>query len=439
VSQGALVCLEPKTGYIRAMVGGMDFKASQFNRAVQAKRQPGSAFKVFVYTAAIANGVRPDKTYSNGRISFKGVNGRIWSPKNYNGKYGGRKTVRSAVALSVNVIAVRVLDEIGVNEAIKYARLMGITSPLEPYLSLALGSSVVTPLEMASAVGVLAAGGFRAEPTPILRLEDAEGIVIEEANPVLRRALSDNVVKTMNELLRGVVTSGTGHQAAVVPNARGKTGTTNEHRDVWFVGYVPELVTAVWAGNDDFSAMRRAAGGTVCAPIWTNFMLKALKIYHSIEAERTPGETENKPMIKVSEPDNEAATERINVPPVDNRHGSDTVTRVVCNESLFLATSGCPAKHRDSFASGFEPTEYCPVHKPIRRTRSRGSEVKKSNTSELPLNEESANQEVVNVTICADTGRIANKYCPHIVVRTYRVGEQPTQVCESHRSINTNQ
>lgn len=436
VTQGALVCVEPKTGFIRAMVGGVDFKKSQFNRATQARRQPGSAFKIFVYTAAVANGIKPGDRFSGRVVSYPGAGGRRWTPRNYDRRHYGRITVRRAVADSVNTVAVKVLKQIGVKEAIKYARLMGITSHLDPYLSLALGSSGVSPLEMASATSVLPAGGYRSPPTSILRIEDADGVVIEEADPVPQKVLDDRVVETMNDLLRGVVTSGTGRKARAVPNAHGKTGTTNDHRNAWFVGYTPELCTAVWVGNDDESPMRGVVGGTIAVPVWTTFMLKALKIRHEIAEREKVAAAAHKAVIG-----GESSGARDREPRPEERGDSDTstadtVSRLICADSGLLARRACPNKHEESFIAGFEPKTYCTLHRSARGPRHYTEESDSENADE-PNGGEPAVREVVSVTICADTGLIANFYCPNKIVRTYPSGEQPTRVCGAHRSTST--
>ncbi len=435
VSQGALVAIENETGFIRAMVGGVDYNASQWNRAVQARRQPGSAFKIFVYTAAVAKGIKPNDRYSGAPKKYIGANGKSWTPSNYGGKRYGTITVRQAISWSVNTVAVKILEEIGVNEAIKYARLMGITSPLDPYLSLALGSSVVSPLEMASAVSVLATGGYRVPPSAILRVEDPEGVVLEEAEPLKQKVLEDNVVKTMNELLRAVVTDrgATGSRAIAVPNAHGKTGTTNDNRDAWFVGYTPELSCAVWVGNDSGQSMRSVTGGVVSVPIWANFMLKALPIERAILAAR-----KGKTRVVSKENTQKTATEdnvpHVDLPEIETAPRFDTVTRIICSESQFLATSACPRKYSESFERGSEPTEYCPIH---RRSQIGTFRESTSEYTAEPEPEETTSNETVKVTICADTGLIANKYCPRKVVRTFQAGRQPVQVCAAHRSIYT--
>lgn len=261
VTQGALICIDPFTGGIKAMVGGVgqDYLKDQFNRAVQARRQPGSAFKVFVYTAALDTGYPLDYELSNERISFPGYGGSTWTPDNYDGRYGGSYTMREAVARSVNVCAVRMANEVGIEKVIQYARDLGIKSPLSKNLALALGASEVSPLEMCSAYGVFAANGIRAEPIAISRVTSIEGGHEKElrgfSGPAPQVVLNPDTAQKMNELLRGVVTSpeGTGRAAAVIPNAHGKTGTTQNDRSAWFIGYTPELVTAVWVGNDDNS------------------------------------------------------------------------------------------------------------------------------------------------------------------------------------------
>lgn len=324
VSQGALVALDPHTGYIRAMIGGYDFKQSQFNRAWQARRQPGSAFKPFIYTAALASGKTPTDIIVDGPVSYDIPGFRVWKPKNYDGQYRGPVTLRRAVEQSINIPAVKTLAEIGPTRVIAVAQRMGITSHLQPNLSLALGTSDVTPLEMASAYGTLGTLGLHAEPIAITKILDRTGQVLEEHPPARELVLSGEVAYVMTSLLKGVITSGTGRAAAIGRPAAGKTGTTDDYRNAWFVGFTPYLATAVWVGNDNNAPMRRVVGGMVPARIWSSFMRVAVK----------------------------------DMPADDWSRPEGVVATIVCGTSGQLAGPGCPNPRPEVFIRGTEPTEY---------------------------------------------------------------------------------
>jgi len=276
-SQAALVALDPRTGHVRAMIGGYDFDQTQFNRAWQARRQPGSAFKPFIYVTALANGVPPSRVLVDAPVAYRIPGAGVWRPKNYDRRFRGPITLRRALEHSVNVPAVRMLSELGPDRVIEYARRMGISSDLRPHLSLALGTSEVTPLEMASAYGVLANLGVRVAPVAILKVTDASGKVLYEHFPDREIALAPPVAYLMTDILKGVITRGTGRAANIGRPAAGKTGTTDDYRNAWFIGYTPTLVAAVWVGNDDNTPMRRVVGGGLPAKIWAAFMRSALE------------------------------------------------------------------------------------------------------------------------------------------------------------------
>jgi len=277
VTQGAVVALNPHTGYIRALVGGYDFERSPYNRAWQAQRQAGSAFKPFIYTAAVANGWRPTRRILDAPIRYRDGSRKIWEPKNYDKKFRGFVTMRQALEQSINIPAIHTLDDIGPQRVISYARRMGIHSPLTPNLSLALGSSEVTPLEMASAYGTLATKGIHAQPIMVTKVVDRHGRVLEENRPKRDLALDESVAAQMIDLMKGVVERGTGRRASIGRPAAGKTGTSDDHRNAWFIGFTPYLSTAVWVGNDDNAPMRRVVGGTIPAGIWAGFMRVAAR------------------------------------------------------------------------------------------------------------------------------------------------------------------
>ncbi|MNK69578.1 Penicillin-binding protein 2D [compost metagenome] len=274
--QAALVALDPRSGYIRAMVGGADYQKSQFNRAVQAKRQPGSTFKPFVYLTAFERGISPEATASDAVISYPQAGGKPWTPRNYDNEKLGVVSLRKALEHSNNVITVKLLKDVGTVAVIDKAHRFGISTPLTTDLTLGLGTSVVSPLELTSAYGVMAADGMKAEPISYFRITDAKGRVIEDVRPQAYRVTDETSVRQVNDVLQGVITRGTAKRAAIGRPAAGKTGTTNDYRDAWFVGYVPQLVTSIWIGNDNNTVTKRATGGAVCAPVWATFMKSAL-------------------------------------------------------------------------------------------------------------------------------------------------------------------
>ncbi|MBI2844196.1 MAG: PBP1A family penicillin-binding protein [Armatimonadetes bacterium] len=373
----ALVCIESGTGYIRAMVGGEDYEKSEFNRAVQAMRQPGSSFKAFVYTAAVDTlGWDGHHTISGSRYTYVSDIGKVWSPRNYDGKYPGLLTVEQAVARSVNTAAARAASQVGLYTVIKYARLMGVKSKLEPYPAIAIGGiGGLRVLEMASAYGVFASGGRYAEPIPIAKITDSEGALIEEANVQSMHVLPDRTVKVMDGLFRAVVTTGTGRRMMSIPEARGKTGTTNDDIDAWFIGYVPKkLVTAVWMGNDDYKPMRKVFGGTVCGPVWKDFMEDALKVY---DATHRPKFVPKHVEPQSNEVEKQVAPENQEPQPVDDtavvETDGGTVRVKICDESQLIATRNCPSWHAESFPKGTEPSMLCDIHGPRPREGQNGN------------------------------------------------------------------
>ncbi|MBI4280361.1 MAG: penicillin-binding protein 1A, partial [Armatimonadetes bacterium] len=276
-SQGALVALDPRTGEIRAMIGGYDFRQSQFNRAWQARRQPGSAFKPFIYITALARGIPPTRVLEDELLEYRLPDGKMWKPNNYDQKFRGPVTMRTAVEQSINIPAVRMLMEIGPARAIETAKKMGIQSEMQPVLALALGAADLTPLEITSAYGVLANRGVRAEPVAIAKVVDRQGRVLEEHVPKRQVAVGEDVAYLMTDLLKGVILRGTARAADIGRPAAGKTGTTDDYRNAWFIGYTPRLVAGVWVGNDDNSPMKKVTGGMVPAKMWAAFMKEAVK------------------------------------------------------------------------------------------------------------------------------------------------------------------
>ncbi len=271
-TQAALVSMTP-SGAVRALVGGRDYAESQFNRAVQAHRQPGSAFKLFVYLAAMENGLTPDDRFVDGPLKIGN-----WQPKNYDGTYDGAMTLREAVARSVNTVAVQVSERVGRDRVIDVARRLGVTSPLASNPSIALGVTELSLLELTSAYGAVANGGVTVWPHAIEEIRERDGRVLyARRDGSAKRALDPQTVRSMNDLLRGVVEWGSGKAAHPGRPAAGKTGTSSDFRDAWFVGYTGELVTGVWVGNDDSSPMKQVTGGSLPARLWGAFMADALR------------------------------------------------------------------------------------------------------------------------------------------------------------------
>ena len=281
--QAALVAIEPETGYIRAMVGGRDYDVSQFNRAVQARRQPGSVFKPFVYCAAYeARIATPADTIDDSPWALKTPAG-VWAPKNYTGRFYGRVTLRKALERSINVATAKFFYyKVGARRVINLARRMGIRSPLKGVPSLALGSSELSLFELTSAYGIWAALGIRAEPIWVKYVVDRNGDIIEENLPKTRRVLSEAVAYQMVYQLEGVIEEGTGRRAKGMGFSRpagGKTGTTSRYTDAWFIGFTPDLVAGVWTGFDDPSLSIQLPGSQAALPIWTDFMKRACRGY----------------------------------------------------------------------------------------------------------------------------------------------------------------
>ena len=489
-SQGALVCLDPQTGEIKAMVGGTDYKKSQINYAVHG-RQPGSSFKAVVYSAAINDGsVKESTTVLDARTTF-GTGHGSYTPTDDTGYSDRRMTLREATAQSVNVVAVKVLHLIGPQAAIRYARMMGVHARLDPVLSLALGSSPVSPLEMASAYSTFAGGGSHPEPSAWTRLDDAQDNIIEDVPPDIEtHVLQKDTVNQLDDMLRAVVTDGTGKMVApLVPDARGKTGTTQEHKDVWFVGYTPQLVCAVWAGHPVDATTNHAAsygqamesnafGGTVCAPIWARFMSRSLPIFHAARVKELA--LEKSKQAPVAKPITAADTATaITTGPADanfsdsvdsssddahpRRHrthrgqpqadtaqdnGDGTVTVSVDDASGLLAPAGSPGSHSEAFTAGSQPTTLSPQY----AAPSADSQAAPDGTSSgatgdsTPAPDTSASDnsapapprrhhrhadagasggDTVTVMVNPEDGLLATKWCPQQVSRTYSRGEQP--------------
>ncbi|WP_348252068.1 penicillin-binding protein 1A [Trichocoleus desertorum] len=276
--QMALVAVDPRTHFVKAMVGGVDYKQSQYNRAVQALRQPGSAFKPFVYYAALASGkYGADSIVYDSPVSYPDGY-EYYSPQNYDGTFAGAMSLRRALEMSRNIPAVKLGQEIGLNKVIEICRTLGIKSPMEPVISLPLGAVDLTPLEMAGSYATFANNGWHSETTFIAQVTDSSGNLLLDNTPKPQLVLDPWASASLNSVLQGVIERGTATSARLDRPAAGKTGTTSSERDIWFVGYVPQLSVAVWVGNDNYAPLGYGAtGGTLVAPIWRDFMEQALR------------------------------------------------------------------------------------------------------------------------------------------------------------------
>lgn len=334
--QGALVALDPATGGILAMVGSRDYRASQFNRAVQAKRQPGSLFKPLVYLAALearrelAGGqpITAATSIIDEPVTFESGAGK-WAPQNYDHRFHGAVSVRAALEQSLNIPAVKIAQAVGTKRILQTAEKLGIRSPLADNLSIALGTSGVSLLEMTSAFGALAQGGLFVAPTALRAVMTSEGDPLWRHTPARRQAVSPQAAYVMTSLLKGVVERGTAAKAkgmglrAIVA---GKTGTTDGYRDAWFVGYTPDVVVGVWVGFDDEEALQ-LTGAQAALPMWVEFVRRIV-----------PATSRDFPQ-----------------PPA-------VVTRDIDPQSAQLATSKCPQRSAELFIEGTEPSIYCEVH-----------------------------------------------------------------------------
>lgn len=328
--QGGLLAMDPTTGHIRAMVGGRDFKQSEFNRATQARRQPGSSIKPVLYLSAIDSGITAAELFIDEPLEIVNkYSGSVWAPKNYGNHYEGPVTMKEALVKSLNTIAVKIIQRLSPQKMISYARMLGITSPMGPHLSLSLGALDVTLLDMTIAYATIANEGVRVEPRAILRVVDHAGNVIWRERYSGEQVLDASSCYVLIDMLRDVVRRGTGTRAKINRPCAGKTGTTNNYIDAWFCGFTPDLVACTYVGHDDRQPLgARMAGGTVAGPIWKLFMEKALK----------------------------------DVPAADFRVPNNVITKNICRDSGFLPSRFCDRTMDMIFRRGTEPDEVCESH-----------------------------------------------------------------------------
>lgn len=270
VSEAALISMT-HDGAVRTMVGGRDYGESQFNRATQAMRQPGSAFKPVIYLAALRQGLSPDDVFEDAPIKIG-----QWAPSNYDDQYRGMVSARQALAQSINTVAVRVLQKVGLNNVLDTARALGVTSSLDPDLSLALGTNLMTPLELTGVYAALATGGRAVTPYGIKEIRSHDGKVLYRREEVtLPVTVEPQAVGTLVSMMSDVVRYGTGTRAALDRPVAGKTGTSSDYRDAWFVGFTSNLITGVWMGNDNNKPMKKVTGGSLPAVLWHDYMIEA--------------------------------------------------------------------------------------------------------------------------------------------------------------------
>jgi len=331
--QSALVAIDNKTGGVIAMVGGKDFKESKFNRAVQAKRQPGSGFKPFIYTTAIDNGFEPTDIIIDAPIVVP-IGGEEWRPKNFDRTFRGPTTLRYGLSKSINLVTIKLLMDPTVTpqQVVFYAKRMGIKSELQAVPSLAIGTSEVTPLEMASAFTTFPNGGIWTEPYLVTRILDRYGNVLEEREkPYQEEAISATTAYIMTSMLESVVNAGTGHWArkwGFNRPAGGKTGTTDFSTDNWFIGFTPQITTSVWVGYDDKTQIgeeRGLTGAATALPIWTEFMKKA----------------------------------HFGLPVEEFSRPAGIIEAAVCLDSGLLARPDCPDQVTDLFTESTVPKDTC--------------------------------------------------------------------------------
>ena len=276
--EGALVAIEPYTGFIRAMVGGYDFTKSDFNRVLFAKRQPGSAFKPVIYAAAMDHGFTPASIINDEPITYTGGTAKEWSPENADHKFYGPTRLREALTFSRNVVTVKLVDAIGIDTLTNFSRTVGFYGDMPRNLSVALGSFSITPLELAMVYNVFASNGMKTSPVYIKYISDRQGRIVESSEPNPDQAISPQTAFLITSMMEDVVRYGTGWRARALGRpVAGKTGTTNDYKDAWFVGYTPNLVASVWVGFDNFKSLgSQETGARAASPIWVAFMNSAL-------------------------------------------------------------------------------------------------------------------------------------------------------------------
>jgi penicillin-binding protein 1A len=489
-NQAALISIDPKSGFIRAMVGGLDFKKNQFNIVTQGLRQPGSCFKPIVYLSAFDTETADlDKTYRDDPYIDEDHTTDKWRPKNYSGKYSNAPMqVRTALRHSINTVAVKVALDTGLHTVIDYAKRLGITTKIEPYAPIALGAASVHPIELCSAYSVFANEGKRAIPLSITRVVDSKGELVEETSVKIDDPhLKPESILMINEALEDIVQHGTGTAAAEVPNAHGKTGTTSDSRDAWFAGFTPELTTVIWVGRENrdkagklnkkepYLAMPGATGGHLCAPIWKDFMLKAVPIQQAAlkaanqapapkPTENTMNLDEKKKKTDPKKPvDPNALLNGQPNPALQNGlqpagtpgatvPGTTTpgATSPGPGRPVPLTGTSTPPPSTSAPTTSLAPTSSAPIASaPTTAVISRANQdlpraPRHSDTSNRmteptgrlaapPVRHADPGDEMVTVRICADSQRRANQWCDTVIERRMRRRDIP-RLCRTHHA-----
>ena len=450
VNAGAFILID-RNGGVLAEVGGQDYKTQQFNVATSGERQPGSSFKPIVYATALDKGViRPDQMISNAPISIdQGPGESPWRPSNGNRQQTASSySVATSIANSINLPALHVYFDTGMDVVVDYAhKVFGLKQNIPVVRSLPLGVISASPLQMAEVYSVFALGGDRVEPSPIKRIIAPDGTLVKDYQPkISRNVLNRNVAAMMDGFLRGVVTNGTGYKANVVPEARGKTGTTNEHRDAWFCGYSNGLVAVAWVGNvkNNQPMSKRVNGGVVSVQFWASVMSYAVPKYGSaatsdtvmVETSRVGSQRKAPDVAKPDEavPDPDAPVG----PDEDPGYGDPIIP-----DGGDPASGGGQPSADPSANPGQTPppgpgtgneTEKMPAA-PVETVTNKmpepkGSTKTKTNSDKPP--EPKRGESMVEVELCADSGDLAGRYCPSTVTRSFAKSRVPKRVCKEH-------
>lgn len=424
VTTGAFVLLDSE-GKIIAEVGGANYAKNQYNIATSGRRQPGSSFKPFVYATAFQQGkLTEDSMVSNEKIVYTDpVTHKSWIPKNDDHSYGGQVSVRNALAQSINLAAVHTLLDVGIDSVITNAHdAFGITSPLHRFPSLALGSSEVSPMEMAKAYSVFMLHGNRVTPYDINKINAPDGSTVFEGQPnIVTNVFDRSSIDQVDDLLRGVVTSGTGWKADVVPEARGKTGTTSDNKDAWFCGFASGYVGVGWVANEHFDHKRNLAtispmtssafGGTITAEWWADILNYAIKVRGDSNAPKLSSSDSSVDSSAGAKPADAQAADSLS-----NPGGSADSVQPGSTGSVNSTTG--PSQTPDG-PKGSKSTANSGVVMP-------------STVDQEKTQKANANDQTVTVTICVDSGDIATPYCPETITRTYKKGTEPTKRCPIH-------
>ena len=413
VGQGAMACVDVHTGDVMAMVGGVGpYDKTQFNRAQPTApnygRQPGSSMKPYIWATALESGYGPESTFSADPISIDLGGGKTWNPQNYTPHQTGDYTLANALAQSVNLVSVRVTKKVGLEKVREYAaRLLDVKPErLRPTMSLSLGASELSPLEQASGYCCFASGGLRPKRRLWSRITDWRGDTLVRNDPEQVRVLQPATAIDMIKMLHGVITHGTGQKAeAVGCPAGGKTGTTQNERDVWWVGFTPDLSAAIWLGNDDNTPMNNASGGGLAAPIWAKFMKKAMETLG-----REGKFPEGSGVTATKEGDQSKGDKE------DKLKEARAVT--ICLDSGLIAGPYCPRTSEKTFQAGQKLPGTCTTHR-----SASGSKAGEKGAHETGGR---------SVTICVQSGKIAGPYCPQTSEKYFAPGKGPSGSCTVH-------